>query len=98
MKFGLKDRDYHFIKETLEQELPSNCRIYIFGSRARLEHREYSDIDLMIESSQDLSDCVGKILEIFEESSLPIKVDLIERRNFASSYAQNYEKEKYLFI
>ena len=50
----------------------------IFGSYARGEMREYSDIDILVEIEQDISllDFIGLKLEI--EEVLGKKIDLVE--------------------
>ncbi len=54
--------------------------IYLFGSRAREEAREGSDVDLAFLSEEPLSKDLALIREILEESLLPYKVDLVEIR------------------
>ena len=55
-----------------------NVKIYLFGSRAKGTKRKYSDIDIAIESNEDLKDDIVKLKEIIEESNLIYKVDLVE--------------------
>ena len=57
-----------------------DVKIYLFGSRARGDFRKYSDIDILIESDNDLKDDLIKLKEIIEESNLIYKVDLIEAK------------------
>ncbi len=97
MKFGLEEQDYHFLKKQLTAAGEFNAKIYCFGSRARGDYHEFSDLDLMLESDKDLSDLIGELREVFEESSLPIKIDLVQLKDFEKSYLENYLKEKTLF-
>ena len=47
-----------------------------FGSRAKGTHKEYSDLDLCYQV--DIPDLViGELMEDFEESDLPFKVDIV---------------------
>ena len=55
-----------------------DVNIYLFGSRARGEERKYSDIDIAIDSKEDLKYDLVKLKEIIEESNLIYKVDLVE--------------------
>ncbi|MFP5458000.1 MAG: nucleotidyltransferase family protein, partial [Bacteriovoracia bacterium] len=71
---------------------------WCFGSRARGNHREFSDLDLMVESDSDLSREIAQLKEIFEESRLPIKVDLVDLASFAHSYREGFEKDKLIFL
>jgi predicted nucleotidyltransferase len=97
MKFGLKEDDYNFIKNQLVAILGSKINVWCFGSRARGDYKQFSDIDLMLDSDLDLSLEVSKLREIFEESSLAIKVDLIQEKDFSSSYFKNYKIERIAF-
>lgn len=97
MNFGLESDDYKFIQETLKPLTESGAKIYCFGSRARGDHKKFSDLDLMVEGSGSYDNELGLIKESFEESRLPIKVDIVELKNFAVEYLQNYEKDKVKF-
>jgi len=52
--------------------------VYLFGSRARGDFSEHSDIDLAIFSEEDISGEITLLREFLEESNLPFKVDLVE--------------------
>jgi predicted nucleotidyltransferase len=57
-----------------------DARIYLFGSRARGDASEFSDIDIAIESERPLQRRLSEIRERIEASRLPWKVDLLEMR------------------
>ncbi|BBG66021.1 hypothetical protein NNO_1318 [Hydrogenimonas sp.] len=57
-----------------------DSRIYLFGSRARGDDTEWSDIDIALDSPKDLSQKLAKVRFEIEESLLPCKVDLIDLR------------------
>lgn len=97
MKFGLADADYRFISEALRPLRERGATVWCFGSRARGDHRRFSDLDLMVEGPDDLSRAVADLKEVFEESRLPIKVDLVQLREFAESYRPGFEADKQLF-
>lgn len=97
MKFGLAAKDYEFISKALSPLREMGARIWCFGSRARGDHRPFSDLDLMVESPADLSRAVAALKEVFEESRLPIKIDLVELRDFAESYRPGFEKDRVAF-
>jgi uncharacterized protein len=53
--------------------------VLIFGSRAHGNARQYSDLDLALESGHVLGlDLIGRIAEALSESDLPYKVDLVD--------------------
>ncbi len=70
--------------------------VWVFGSRARGDHQEYSDLDLMVSAGDDISSQVGKIQELLEEENFPFKVDIVEDKNFAGSYRDSFDRDKVL--
>ena len=53
--------------------------VYVFGSRARGDHRNTSDIDLAILGAKPITMAVRSRLEFgFSESDLPFKVDVVD--------------------
>ena len=85
--FGLEERHLNFIKETLKRYIPNpEAKFYIFGSRARGKYREYSDVDIAIDSS-DLTPTIKSKLEIeFENSTFPYEVDIVDLNNIKESF------------
>lgn len=72
------------------------AKIWCFGSRAKGTHSKYSDIDLMVESSEDLTQLIGEVHEAIVDSAFPYKVDIVDLRHLAKEYRANYEAEKKL--
>ena len=52
--------------------------IYLFGSRARGDFSEYSDVDIAIYSESDIGDMLTLLMEILEEGNFPYKVDIVD--------------------
>lgn len=98
MEFGLTQDQINFIKAQLKENLLNEYEVWIFGSRSRGDFGEFSDLDLMIESNTDQQSQIGKLNEVFENSNLPIKVDLIQSKDFAESYRDNYLSERNIFF
>ncbi len=102
MKFGLTEQNYAWLSETIQKPLLEHGQtLWCYGSRARGDHRPFSDLDLMIEPGQDqngnLRSLIGRLSERLTESQLPIKVDLVLFSDFAQSYKAKYEAEKVRF-
>lgn len=67
----------------------SGYRVHLFGSRARGSHRPFSDVDLLIDGSEQLSlALLGELRERLELGPLPFKVDLVEWSSLAESYRE----------
>lgn len=98
MKFGLEDKHLSQLETLLFTPLKeAGFKIWIFGSRARGDHRPYSDIDLLIERSSEVknfSRLISQLKEAIEESSLPYKVDLVDIKDLAESYKEKVLRER----
>ena len=64
----------NFLKEYFKN---TDVKVYLFGSRAKGKNRKYSDIDLAIESKNDIKDKIAELKRIIEESNLIYKVDIV---------------------
>jgi len=65
----------NFLKEDFKN---TDVKVYLFSSRAKEKNRKYSDIDLAIESKNDIKDKIAELKSIIEESNLIYKVDIVE--------------------
>ncbi len=66
------------VKRILAAHVPG-CEVRAFGSRVTGAAKAYSDLDLAVVADRPLGlDVLGRLREAFEESELPIRVDLIE--------------------
>lgn len=95
MKFGLTEQQYQYIQNIVVVPLKNlGATVWIFGSRARGDHKEFSDIDFMVESEGDISSNVGKIQESLENGNFPYIVEVVQNKDFAESYRESFEKDK----
>lgn len=81
MKFGLEKRHLDFILQVLQKNIPQeDAKFYIFGSRAKGNYKEYSDIDIAVKLGKETlsADILGKILIEFSDSTLPYEVDIVD--------------------
>lgn len=67
--------NYQFIEEL--KALPFITEIWLFGSRARGDHQERSDIDLAILCPDATENDWLKIIEIIEKSDTLLKIDCV---------------------
>jgi len=63
----------HFLIASFPDE-----QIFLFGSRARGDATEYSDVDIAIKGKKSLKTALAEARYAIEESQLPYKVDLID--------------------
>lgn len=96
MKFGLTGPQYELLEELLVKPLNKmGAKVWIFGSRARGDQKKFSDIDILFESSHEISlGQLSQLREALEESDLPYKVDIVNVHDLADSYRNNVLKDR----
>lgn len=71
----------------LADHLPPGVRVGVFGSRAGGTPKPFSDLDLVLESEAPLPlPLLAELAEAFDESALPWKVDLVDRRAVTDAF------------
>jgi predicted nucleotidyltransferase len=66
------------VKRILSEYVPG-CAVWVFGSRIRKTAKAWSDLDLAIVGADRLErDVLGGLREAFEESGLPIRIDVLD--------------------
>src|SRR6478609_6176004 len=77
MKFGLSENTIESIQKVFEENRKVD-EVIIFGSRAKGNYREGSDIDLAVKGRNISFDDILKLLGKLDELNLPYKIDLID--------------------
>lgn len=74
-------------------------KIYVFGSRALGTHRQYSDVDLLVESKPPVSQSqLDQIKELIEKTDTPFVYDLVTLETLKPEYAQKIHTDKKLWF
>lgn len=98
MTFGLTSGEREILERFLIRPLKAEgVMIWIFGSRARGDHKRFSDIDVLyaVPDGVDLRPgLISEIKEALEESNLPYKVDLVHEPELAESYRASVRKDR----
>lgn len=87
--FGLETRHIEFIINTLKKYISDDgAKFYIFGSRAKGDFREYSDVDIAVDLNGKKMpvSVLGKILSEFEDSTLPYEVDVVDLNSIDDNF------------
>lgn len=64
----------------------TGAKAILFGSRARGDARQWSDIDLAIESENDLPpEILSALREAFEDSNILLNVDVVDLRDASAA-------------
>jgi len=76
-KFGLRENDLELIINLISQ-YPSINEAVIFGSRAKNNYRNGSDVDIALKGAEITSELINNISYILnEETLLPYKFDIL---------------------
>lgn len=100
MKFGIAEKHWNLLSKIAIKPLKNlGCDVWLFGSRARGDYKEFSDIDLLYSSpARGLEkNKIYQIKDDLEKSYLPYKVDLVDENELASSYRKQVLKERVEF-
>lgn len=96
MKFGLETRHWKILERLVLQPIKENkARTYVFGSRARGDHKPFSDLDILVETQHPLPlSFLNTIKAAIEDSDFPIKVDIVDLAEMPKSYLQAVLRER----
>lgn len=77
------------VRAILAAHLPEGVRAGVFGSRAGGKPKPWSDLDLVLDSRAALPlSLLAELAEAFDESVLPWKVDLVDRRAVSDTFGE----------
>lgn len=85
MKFGLSEDTYIKLKKVVNKY--SNYKFKVFGSRARGDYKNNSDIDIAIEGNIDRKEKFN-ILDDFDKLDIPYTMDIV--------FIQDINKKEFL--
>ena len=97
LTFGLAPQLTSDIKTILTQNLCAkrSYSISVFGSRAMAKYRQYSDLDLWVEADPALKpEEIANLNTLFENSDLPIEIDLLTPETCLEAYRDRILSEK----
>ena len=71
-----------------------DIKIWLFGSRARGDNKDYSDIDIAIDIGRRLTRPeLGQVYNIVEAVNIPEKVDVVDMHAIPPAMKENVLKE-----
>jgi len=90
----LKPQDWREVKRILNECIPGH-EVWAFGSRAKWTAKQYSDLDLAIISQQPLPlATMANLRELFDDSDLTVKVDLVDWATTSESFRRIIKEDK----
>ena len=89
LKFDVTHQEYKIISDILKKYLPSNCKVWVFGSRAKNQARFNSDLDLALQI-KDQKKIDKKIIlqlkEDFNDAPIAYEVDIIDLNEIEENF------------
>jgi len=88
MSIDLDARHLHVIQAILREHVP-DCEVWAFGSRVGSNSKRFSDLDLAVVATSALpTRRLALLAYAFEESDLPIKVDVVDLQSTSAAFRQ----------
>lgn len=92
---GLTSTQLGLLKTILARHLTSGAKVWMFGSRIRGTHRLSSDLDVLIDcTDQDHFKTFAMLQADLDESDLPFMVDLVDARDVSVEFDQRISADK----
>ncbi len=86
------------ITDILENRFKNQkVKVYLYGSRAKGEAYDASDIDLAVQSPDTISTELRKVKEAFFESTIPYRIDAVNLDEVDEKFKESILKEVVLF-
>ena len=81
------------VQQILAEHVPA-CEVRAFGSRVTQSAKKYSDLDLAIVGATALDrNTLARLKEAFEDSDLPIQVDVLDWQEISQSFRETVAKD-----
>jgi nucleotidyltransferase substrate binding protein (TIGR01987 family) len=95
---SLSPAEWGIVSEILRRHA-SDREIWAYGSRARgTRLKRYSDLDLAIEGPPLPHLALSEMVEAFDESSLPFKVDIVEAESLDPEFRTRIKADKVVLL
>jgi uncharacterized protein len=88
----LIDRSEAYIRQTLREHIPSQARIYLYGSRANGDNRWNSDYDFWIDGEIS-GRILRELIEKIEESFVPFRVEIVTTPQLTGRFGERVKQE-----
>ena len=95
MNLDIEQRHLAQVIDILNKYLPSDANVYAFGSRARGDAKQYSDLDLAVDVNGQKLDFVTstKLQTDFEDSLIPYTIDVLDLNSIDENFKKNIEND-----
>ena len=92
----LKNDELNLVLQILQTYIPE-YDVWVFGSRACGNARQYSDLDLVIMTNSPMQlDTKADLTDAFSESDLPFKVDVVDWATTSQGFRKIIQESGFL--
>ncbi|MBE8221978.1 MAG: nucleotidyltransferase domain-containing protein [Bdellovibrionales bacterium] len=99
LNFDISIAEFKIVNDLLKKHLPNNCKVWVFGSRAKKQSKFNSDLDLALDCPDKIDfKSIIQLKEDLEESKLPYTVDVVNFYNIEESFKKIINQHKILFF
>lgn len=96
---ALDDKELSVVNAILHVHLPDGVTVHVFGSRAHGQPKAWADLDLVLEGAAPLPlSLIAQLAEAFEDSELPWKVDLVDRKTTSAGFGRLIDQSKVALV
>ena len=75
-----------------------NAKVYLFGSRARKNQKEGSDVDLAIDIGEKIDfDAILHLKSVIEETTIPFFVDIVDMHSAPDTLKEEIIKDRVIW-
>lgn len=93
MKIFISESEEKIIRDIFKKyKLDSD--IYVFGSRARGDHKKYSDLDICLKGKTKIDpEILLNLKNEFQDSDLPFTVDIVDWNDISEKFQKNIKND-----
>ncbi|WP_051275673.1 nucleotidyltransferase family protein [Aestuariibacter salexigens] len=84
---------FSVVKTICDKYLSNKHSMFLFGSRSRQMHTDFSDIDVCIKGPPLSSEDITKIKDELSESDLPVFVDIVQYEQLSEEFKRAIDTE-----
>jgi hypothetical protein len=84
------------IVEIIKKHIQKNGKIFIFGSS--VNKKDFADVDVGIENVEIKPKEMNDMMEDFEESNIPYKIDLVDFSKVDKNFKNKVKEEKIIWL
>ena len=75
-----------------------NAKIYLFGSRAKGNYHETSDIDIAIDNNKKIDrKIISQVKNAIDSFNIPYTIDIVDLNNVSETLKKQLERDKILW-